>query len=83
MQTNRNQRNVAVSFRISPELLAQVEALATLGLTRSDILKRGLEQGVDAGKDFKEGYVAALTACLGLFEEGSDAWNAVCTVIPE
>jgi hypothetical protein len=63
--------------------VSEVEALVAVGLTKTQILKRGLEQGVEAGKDYREGFDNAIRACLGLFEEGSDCWNAVCTVIPE
>jgi hypothetical protein len=76
--------NPAVSTRISLALNARIEELvASTHLSKAAILRMGLEQGADLGDAYKRGYEAALTAALFLFEEGSDPWNDLCSLLPD
>jgi hypothetical protein len=77
------QKNPQVSIRIDTTTFQQLEGLAGIGLSKAAVVKLGLKTGLTYADAYQRGYEAALSKALDRFDEGSDAWNELCELVPD
>ena len=75
--------NPAITVRISQDLHDRLRNTArTSRLTLKQVFEASMEKGLTFADAYQRGYPAALTACLELFPESSEAWSEVCELLP-